>query len=166
MQNTKFNQDNILKFPTKFKNPYNKNSLNSIVLHFNDNNSNKDKYALLPGIINLLDITGQRPGIIKSNKSISAFKIRKGMEIGGILTLRKQNLKNFINLLILNWPVFNTTIKLNKFNNVTFGIVNNTKLFSTSIPICGLNIILQFKGNNKESNSLLLSSMGFPIINK
>ena len=161
MHKNNFYKDNIIKFPTSH--PYNKNSLQSIIIHFNNNN--RDKLSLLSSINNILDITGQKPGILKSQKSVSAFKIRKGMEIGGILTLRNQNLLNFQKLLFLNLPLFNNSVfKLNKFNNLSFGLYPNSKLFSTTVPICGLNIILQFKGYNPDSNTFLLSSLGFPVL--
>ena len=45
-------------------------------------------------------IAGQRPVITKARKSVSAFKIRKGLPIGVKVTLRGKNMYNFLEKLI------------------------------------------------------------------
>ena len=45
-------------------------------------------------------ITGQRPMVTRAKKSISAFKVRKGMAIGCKVTLRKQRMWDFLTKLI------------------------------------------------------------------
>ncbi|MEN3014771.1 MAG: 50S ribosomal protein L5 [bacterium] len=45
-------------------------------------------------------ITGQAPVVIKAKKSISNFKLRKGMNIGLKVTLRKQKMWAFLDKLI------------------------------------------------------------------
>ncbi len=45
-------------------------------------------------------ISGQKPIITKARKSISAFKIRKGLPIGVKVTLRGQSMYNFLTKLI------------------------------------------------------------------
>lgn len=45
-------------------------------------------------------ITGQKPIITKARKSISAFKIRKGLPIGVKVTLRGNKMLNFVEKLI------------------------------------------------------------------
>ena len=45
-------------------------------------------------------ITGQRPVITKARKSIAQFKLRKGMPIGCMVTLRKDRMYEFFNRLI------------------------------------------------------------------
>lgn len=45
-------------------------------------------------------ITGQRPAITKARKSIAQFKLRKGMPIGCMVTLRKDRMYEFFNRLI------------------------------------------------------------------
>lgn len=45
-------------------------------------------------------ITGQKPAIRPAKKSIASFKIREGMPIGLMVTLRGKRMKNFINKFI------------------------------------------------------------------
>ena len=41
-------------------------------------------------------ITGQRPILTKAKKSISGFKIRKGMPVGARVTLREKRMGDFL----------------------------------------------------------------------
>jgi large subunit ribosomal protein L5 len=45
-------------------------------------------------------IAGQKPVITRSKKSIAAFKLRTGMPIGCMVTLRRQNMYDFLNKLV------------------------------------------------------------------
>lgn len=49
---------------------------------------------------NLTRITGQKPVLTKSRKSIAAFKIRAGMNIGVMVTLRGNRMYDFVDKLI------------------------------------------------------------------
>lgn len=49
---------------------------------------------------NIAKITGQKPVVTKSTKSISNFKIREGMPIGCKVTLRKKKMYEFLDRLI------------------------------------------------------------------
>jgi large subunit ribosomal protein L5 len=46
------------------------------------------------------DITGQKPVITKAKKSIAQFKLRSGMPIGCMVTLRKERMYEFFNRLV------------------------------------------------------------------
>src|SRR3972149_2941326 len=46
------------------------------------------------------DITGQKPIITKAKKSIAQFKLRAGMPIGCMVTLRKERMYEFFNRLV------------------------------------------------------------------
>src|SRR5215218_8875824 len=45
-------------------------------------------------------ITGQKPVITKAKKSIAAFKLRQGMAIGTMVTLRGERMYEFLDRLI------------------------------------------------------------------
>ena len=45
-------------------------------------------------------ITGQKPVITKAKKSIAAFKVREGMSIGAMVTLRGDRMYEFLDRLI------------------------------------------------------------------
>ena len=56
---------------------------------------------LLDACVNdLMAITGQKPVITKAHKSIAGFKIREGQNIGCKVTLRGENMYNFLEKLI------------------------------------------------------------------
>jgi large subunit ribosomal protein L5 len=48
----------------------------------------------------LSQITGQKPVITKAKKSIAQFKLREGMPIGCMVTLRKEKMYEFFNRLV------------------------------------------------------------------
>ncbi|MFB3886865.1 MAG: 50S ribosomal protein L5 [Thermodesulfobacteriota bacterium] len=48
----------------------------------------------------LSQITGQKPVITKAKKSIAQFKLRTGMPIGCVVTLRKERMYEFFNRLV------------------------------------------------------------------
>ncbi len=48
----------------------------------------------------LAKLTGQKPAVRKAKKSISGFKVRQGMEIGAMITLRGKRMYDFIDRLI------------------------------------------------------------------
>src|ERR1043165_8059454 len=45
-------------------------------------------------------ITGQKPVVTKAKKSIAAFKVREGMPIGAMVTLRGDRMYEFVDRLI------------------------------------------------------------------
>ncbi|MBI5379331.1 MAG: 50S ribosomal protein L5 [Nitrospirae bacterium] len=56
---------------------------------------------LMEGVVhNLSAITGQRPIITRAKKSIAGFKIREGMPIGCMVTLRRDRMYEFLDRLI------------------------------------------------------------------
>ena len=52
------------------------------------------------GAEELTKITGQRASITRSTKSIAQFKVRKGMPIGAMVTLRGERMYEFVDRLI------------------------------------------------------------------
>jgi large subunit ribosomal protein L5 len=56
---------------------------------------------MLDGAVNeLAQIAGQKPVITKARKSIAAFKLREGMSIGCMVTLRGQRMYEFFDRLV------------------------------------------------------------------
>ena len=97
---------------------YTKEVIPSLMKHFNYTNIMQvpklDKIVINMGLgeaiqnIKILDsateeiaaITGQRPVITKAKRSIAQFKLRVGMPIGCMVTLRKERMFEFLNRLI------------------------------------------------------------------
>lgn len=59
-----------------------------------------DKDVFASAVEDLGTITGQRPQITKARKSISNFKLREGMAIGAMATLRGARMYEFLDRLI------------------------------------------------------------------
>ena len=56
---------------------------------------------LMDGAVNELgQITGQKPVVTKAKKSIAAFKLREGMSIGAMVTLRGDRMYEFLDRLM------------------------------------------------------------------
>ena len=147
-----FNQDNLTKYPKT--QPYNKTKLDSVVIQICYNDVIKDKYALIPVYKTLMSLTGQKPKILKAKDSIAAFKIRKNMEIGLLVTIRNSNLTNILNLIKLNLPKF----KLTNFNIS----LKNFDIFYPNDLRSGASIYFNVstKGSNRlEKKNYYLSSL-------
>jgi large subunit ribosomal protein L5 len=56
--------------------------------------------VLDPAVNELGQITGQKPVVTKAKKSIAAFKVREGMPIGAMVTLRGDRMYEFMDRLI------------------------------------------------------------------
>lgn len=134
------NADFLIKFP--LLNPYNKVTMKSIVVQLTYNEISRDKNLLLPVIKTIMSFTGQKPKILKSKNSIASFKIRKNMEVGALVTIRHQNMLNFLKIILLNLPKFtlnNFSISLKIFD---FFFLNN--------PRIGANITINFSTLNSS----------------
>ena len=86
----KFNYNNILQTPR----------LEKIVVNIGVGENVADSKKINAAIDDLALITGQKPSIKKDKKSIAGFKLRKGMNIGCKVTLRKDRMYEFIDRLI------------------------------------------------------------------
>jgi large subunit ribosomal protein L5 len=63
-------------------------------------NSSVDKDLVKSIVADLGRITGQRPVITKARKSISNFKLRQGMPVGAMVTLRGARMFEFLQRLV------------------------------------------------------------------
>jgi large subunit ribosomal protein L5 len=56
--------------------------------------------AMDAAVADLATITGQRPVITRAKRSVAAFKLREGMQIGCMVTLRGDNMFQFLDKLL------------------------------------------------------------------
>jgi large subunit ribosomal protein L5 len=56
--------------------------------------------AMDAAISDLATITGQRPVITRAKRSVAAFKLREGMQIGCMVTLRGERMYQFLDKLL------------------------------------------------------------------
>lgn len=84
----------------QYRNTHEIPEIDKIVLNMSIKDAIYDKKMILPGLIILEMLTGQRAVVTKAKKSISNFKLRKESPIGIQLTLRKESLYLFLDILV------------------------------------------------------------------
>ena len=73
--------------------------LDKIVINIGLGDTKENPKSLENAMNDLTQITGQRPMITKAKKSIAAFKLREGANVGCKVTLRKDQMYDFANKL-------------------------------------------------------------------
>ncbi len=121
----------------------------------------------------LRTITGQKPVITKAKKSIAAFKLRQGMNIGAMVTLRGDRMYEFLDRLIsvalprvrdfrgISGKAFdgrgNYTLGIREqliFPEIDFNKVDKTR---------GMNISIVTTAKTDDQARSLLKSLGMPF---
>src|SRR6185437_897713 len=74
--------------------------LEKIVVNMGLGEATQNPKMLDPLIADLTSIAGQKPVSTKAKKSIAAFKVREGMPIGAMVTLRGDRMYEFLDRLI------------------------------------------------------------------
>jgi large subunit ribosomal protein L5 len=74
--------------------------IEKVVVNMGVGDAVADQKVMEEAVKTLETITGQKPSIRKSKKAISNFKLREGMNIGSMVTLRKDRMYEFIDRLI------------------------------------------------------------------
>jgi len=118
-------------------------------------------------------ITGQKPAIRQAKKSIASFKIREGMPIGLIVSLRGKRKNDFIDKFIhLALPqvrdFWGISLKnIDEHGNLNYGI-KDYSIFpeiikgQSAIPF-GLEVTFVIKTKNREQAIRLYQLLNFPI---
>ena len=83
-----------------YKNPLEVPRLDKIVINMGVGEAVNDRKAVDGAVNDLAAITGQKPVVTKSRKSIATFKLREGMAIGAKVTLRRDRMYEFVDRLI------------------------------------------------------------------
>src|ERR1700736_5851311 len=74
--------------------------LHKIVVNMGVGEATQNSKVLDPAVNELGQITGQKPVVTKAKKSIAAFKVREGMPIGAMVTLRGDRMYEFFDRLV------------------------------------------------------------------
>jgi large subunit ribosomal protein L5 len=123
----------------------------------------------------LRQIAGQQPVVTRAKKSIAAFKLREGMPIGCMVTLRKDRMFDFLNKLI------NVALpRVRDFRGISGKAFDGAGNYSLGIKeqlifpeidydkidkIKGLNISIVTTAKTNEEGKALLKLMGMPFKN-
>jgi large subunit ribosomal protein L5 len=74
--------------------------LEKIVINMGLGEATQNVKIMDPLVADLASIAGQKPVTTKAKKSIAAFKVREGMPIGAVVTLRGDKMYEFLDRLI------------------------------------------------------------------
>ena len=118
-------------------------------------------------------ISGQKPKLVKSKKSIAGFKLRQGIEIAAMVTLRKDKMWDFMERLIFLSLPRSRDFKgidqkaIDQKGNLNIGFrehINFPEIFTErEKTIFGLQVSVSTNSKNKEEGVELFRLMGFPI---
>jgi large subunit ribosomal protein L5 len=84
----------------ELKNPMAVPHLHKIVVNMGVGEATQNAKVLDPAVNELGQITGQKPVVTRAKKSIAAFKVREGMPIGAMVTLRGDHMYEFFDRLV------------------------------------------------------------------
>ncbi len=118
-------------------------------------------------------IAGQKTTLRKSKKSIAGFKLREGLEIGAVVTLRKSRMWDFLERLIyLSLPRSRDFKGLDprsvdKNGNLSIGFKEHIffpEIFTEKEKtIFGFEVTVVTNAKNKEAGLELYKLLGFPM---
>jgi len=82
------------------KNPMAAPKLDKIILNMGVGEATQNAKLIDPAVTEVTQITGQKPVVTKAKKSIAQFKVREGMPIGVMVTLRGDRMYEFFDRLV------------------------------------------------------------------
>jgi len=83
-----------------YRNPMQVPSVHKVVVNIGMGEAIQNAKAMDAAVSDLAAITGQRPVITRAKRSVAAFKLREGMQIGCMVTLRGDRMYYFLDKLI------------------------------------------------------------------
>jgi large subunit ribosomal protein L5 len=83
-----------------YKNPMQVPAVNKVVINIGMGEAIQNAKAMDAAVSDLAAITGQRPVITRAKHSVAAFKLREGMQIGCMVTLRGDRMYQFLDKLM------------------------------------------------------------------
>ena len=171
--------DNKIKADLKHKYNYANDlaipKLNKVVINMGVGEVVEDKKRIDAAVEDLTLISGQKPIICFSKKSIAAFKLRDGLPIGTKVTLRGNNMYNFLDRL-LNIALPRTKdfrgLNAKSFDgngNYSFGIREHIIFpeidFDKIDKIHGMDVTVCTTAKTDKEAKALLDAFGFPFYN-
>ena len=155
------------------KNPMAIPRLEKIVLNMGMGEAIANAKVLDTAVAELTSIAGQKPVITKAKKSIASFKLRQGMPIGVMVTLRGDRMYEFFDRLVsVALPRVRDFrgVSPKAFDgrgNYTIGIREQLIFpeidFNKVDKLRGMNISIVTSARNDEEARALLKSLGMPF---
>ena len=170
-----YKQDVIPALTNEFgyKNLYQVPKLEKIVLNIGLGEAVANGRALDAAVGDLTTIAGQKPVITRAKKSIASFKLRAGMPIGAVVTLRGDRMYEFFDRLVATaLPRIRDFrgISPNSFDgrgNYTLGLREQIMFpeidYDKIDKVRGLEISIVTSAKTDEEGRALLTHLGMPF---
>lgn len=149
--------------------------LDKVVINIGLGDTKENPKSLENAMNDLTQITGQRPMITKAKKSIAAFKLREGANVGCKVTLRSDKMYDFV------YKLFNVALpRVRDFRGVSTNSFDGRGNYSMGIKeqlifpeieydkvdkIRGMDIIFVTTAKTDEEARELLTLLGMPFKN-
>ena len=155
------------------KNPMAVPRLHKIVVNMGVGEATQNAKVLDHAVAELGQITGQKPVVTKAKKSIAAFKVREGMPISAMVTLRGDRMYEFldrlINVVLPRVRDFRgvSTKSFDGRGNYTIGVREQLIFpeidFNKVDKLRGMNISIVTTARTDEMARALLKALGMPF---
>ena len=147
--------------------------LDKIVVNMGVGDATNNSKLLEAAAKDLELLSGQKPVITKAKKSIAGFKLREGQAIGCKVTLRGENMYNFLDKLVsIGLPRVRdfrgvSPKAFDQFGNYTLGIKEQLIFseieYDNVVKVRGMDIVLVTTAKTNEEAYSLLSELGIPF---
>ena len=155
------------------KNPMAVPRLVKIVVNMGVGEATQNAKVLDPAVHELGQITGQKPVVTRAKKSIAAFKVREGMPIGAMVTLRGERMYEFMDRLVnVALPRVRdfrgvSTRSFDGRGNYTLGLKEQLMFpeidYAKVDKARGMNVTIVTTAKNDNEARALLKHMGMPF---
>ena len=159
----KYNYNSVMEVPKLVK----------IVVNMGVGDATQNSKLLDAAIADLTVITGQKPVITRAKKAIAGFKVRQGQPIGCKVTLRGENMYNFLDKLIsITLPRVRDFrgISNKSFDgrgNYTLGLTEQLIFseieYDSVVKVRGMDIVFVTTAKTNDEAHDLLSGFGMPF---
>ena len=156
-----------------YKNPMQLPRLSKVVINMGLGEATANPKLIDAAVEEMSAIAGQKPVVTRAKKSIAAFKLRTGMPIGVMVTLRRERMWEFLDrLLTLALPRVRdfrgvSPRALDGDGNYTLGLKEQIVFpeinFDKVDKIKGMNITIVTTAENNEEARELLRELGMPF---
>jgi large subunit ribosomal protein L5 len=156
-----------------YKNVYQVPKLEKIVVNVGLGEAIANGRALEAAVNDLSIITGQKPVVTRAKKSIASFKLRAGMPIGAMVTLRGERMYEFLDRLVsVALPRIRDFrgISARGFDgsgNFNFGVTEQIIFpeieYEKVDAVRGMNITITTTAKTDEQGKALLDAFSFPF---
>ena len=147
--------------------------LEKVVINMGVGDGASNAKLLDAAVSDLAKISGQKPVVTKAKKSIAGFKIREGQKIGCKVTLRGENMYNFVDKLIsISLPQVRDFrgVSPKSFDgrgNYTLGIKEQLIFseinYDEVVKVRGMDIVFVTTAKTNEEAYDLLNELGIPF---